>query len=555
MSFILKAANFVTVRQWRRWVELTKNPGAIQRQRLREIIGRNRATRFGRDHRFDEIRTLDEYRKQVAIEDYERLRPYIERAKSGGAAELTEDPVLMFTVTSGSTGEPKLIPVTAASKKSHHELTRFWYHRAFADHPDLMNGKFLGVVSDADEGLTAGGIPFGAASGLIFQSSPAWIRNIYAIPGEISRIEDYAAKYYVLMRLALDQKISFFGTPNPSTILKLVESADQNKEEIIRDIRDGAIAAHWEIATEIRARLALRLKKNSDRARQLEKFAGEHGALRPSEYWPGLRLIGCWKGGSVGVRLKEFSRWFGDSTPVRDLGYMASEAQMTLPISDSGSAGILDVSANFYEFVPEAEIDNAHPTILTCEELSEGENYYPILTTAAGLYRYDMNDVVRVTGFYNRAPTLEFVRKGRDVTSITGEKIHVNQWIQAMATAQHIAEIEVRHFRACADAQKSLYVFSVELPGAAGPETDRLTLLLRELDGGLAQLNIEYAQKRASGRLAAPVLWVMKPGWFERGSRSSLAGREAQFKAQLLSVTPEDPKEVLTVVELANDGK
>ena len=227
---------------------------------------------------------------------------------------------------------------------------------------------------------------------------------------------------------------------------------------------------------------------------------------------------------------------------------------MTLPISDFGAAGILDVSANFYEFIPEAEIDGAQPTTLTCEELSEGENYYPILTTPDGLYRYDINDVVRVAGFYNRAPMLEFIRKGRDVTSITGEKVHVNQWIEAMAAAQRGAGIEVQHFRACADAEKSRYVFAVELPGA-GPGIDGLTLLLRELDGGLAKLNIEYAQKRASGRLAAPVLWMMKPGWFERGSRPAKLGREAQFKARLLSVTPEDPEEILTVVELAKDAK
>ena len=554
MNFILKAANFVTARQWRRWVEFSKNPQEIQQQRLIEIVGRNRATRFGRDHRFDEIRTLGDYRKQVAIEDYERLRPYIERAKDGAAAELTAEPVSMFTVTSGSTGEPKLIPVTATSKKNHRELTRLWYHRACVDHPKLMSGKLLGVVSQADEGFTSGGIPYGAASGLIFQSSPGWIRNAYAIPRVVSEIGDFAAKYYITMRLAMEHQISFFGTPNPSTILKLVENADQNKAEIIRDIRDGAIAARWEIAPEIRGRLASELRKNPNRARQLETLAGKHGALRPSEYWPGLQLIGCWKGGSVGVRLKEFSRWFADSTPVRDLGYMASEAQMTLPISDSGAAGILDVSANFYEFIPEAEIDGAQPTTLTCEELSEGENYYPILTTPAGLYRYDINDVVRVAGFYNRAPMLEFIRKGRDVTSITGEKVHVNQWIEAMAAAQRGAGIEVQHFRACADAEKSRYVFAVELPGA-GPGIDGLTLLLRELDGGLAKLNIEYAQKRASGRLAAPVLWMMKPGWFERGSRPAKLGFEAQFKARLLSVTPEDPEEILTVVELAKDAK
>jgi hypothetical protein len=554
MGILLRAAAFLTRRQWTGWHDLTAKPQEIQDHLLFDLIKRNRATRFGRDHHFEAIRSLSDYRAQVSVGDYERLRPYIEHAQNGEAHALTAEPVLMFTLTSGSTGQPKLIPITQTTRRNHRQLTRLWYYRAFVDHPDLFSGKLLGVVSPVIEGRTAGGIPFGAASGLIYQSSPSWIQNAYATPYEIAEVKDFEAKYYLIMRLALEQDITFFGTPNPSTILKLVETVNRNKQEMIQDICDGTIAAWCNLQPKMRAALESRLRKNPARARRLESLIKNDGTLRPREYWPRLQLIGCWKGGTVGVRLKEFARWFGKTTPVRDLGYMASEAQMTLPISDSGSAGILAIDENFYEFIPESEIDSPAPTILTCAELEAGASYYLVLTTAAGLYRYDINDVVRVAGFYNQTPLIEFVRKGRDVTNITGEKLHVNQVIQAMAQAQNAAGMAVQHFRACADAEESLYSFFVELDGAM-PAQERLMQLLQELDASLRALNVEYAQKRESRRLAAPVLCVMKSGWFQRKANAALepGTRDVQLKAQLLSATPEEASEIQFVVKTASE--
>jgi hypothetical protein len=552
MRLLVKAAMFVTRRQWTRWHKLTSKPQETQDRLLLDIIERNRSTRFGRDHLFRSIRSLSEYRNQVAIADYERLRPYVELVKNGERDSLTAEPIDMFTMTSGSTGDPKLIPVTAKTRENHRQLTRLWYYRALVDHADLFNGKLLGVISPAIEGKTTSGVPFGAASGLIYESSPRWIKNAYAVPYQVCEIKDFEAKYYLIMRLAMEQDISFFGTPNPSTILKLVQSASQNKYDIIKDIHDGTITSRFDLSAQVRASLVSRLGKNLPRARRLESLIKHDGALRPKEYWPRLQLIGCWKGGSAGVRLKEFARWFAKTTPVRDLGYMASEAQMTLPVFDSGSAGILAIDENFYEFIPESEINSPAPTILTCSELEEGNFYYMVLTTAGGLYRYDINDVVRVAGFYNQTPLIEFVRKGRDVTNITGEKLHINHVIDAMARAQRASAVAVQHFRACADVEKSLYVFSVELDGVM-PSRESLLQLLQELDVGLRELNIEYAQKRESRRLGAPVLCLMKPGWFERKAEIILqrGGRDTQFKAQLLCTTPEDPDEIQFMVQSA----
>jgi hypothetical protein len=556
MSLLIKTAVLVTRLQWKRWQDLTLKPEEIQERVLRDIVRRNREARFGRDHRFESIRSLSDYRNQVPLADYERLRSYVELAKNGGSHALTAERVVLFTMTSGSTGEPKLIPITETSRENHRQLTRLWYYRALVDHPDLFNGKLLGVVSPAIEGQTPGGVPFGAASGLIYQSSPRWIQNAYAVPYEVADVKHPEAKYYLIMRLALEHDISFFGTPNPSTILKLVECVNRHKQEMIKDICDGTITAGCDLPPKMRAALAARLRKNPQRARRLESLIKQDGTLRPREYWPRLQLIGCWKGGSVAVRLKDFPRWFGNTTPVRDLGYMASEAQMTLPVSDSGAAGILAVDKNFYEFIPESEITAAKPLLLTCSELQEGELYYLVLTTPGGLYRYDINDVVRVAGFYNRTPLIEFVRKGRDVTSITGEKLHVNQVIEAMARAERAAGLAVQHFRACADTEKSLYVFSVELDGAR-PSREQLARLLAELDAGLGALNVEYAQKRESRRLGAPLLCVMKAGWFERKAHATLrdGGRDVQFKAQLLGTTPEDANEIEFVAESRNENQ
>ena len=549
MGILLKTAAFFTRRQWARWQDLTAKPQENQNHLLLDLIKRTRATRFGRDHRFDAIRSLRDYRAQVPVGDYERLRPYIDGAQNGEANALTAKPVLMFTMTSGSTGEPKLIPVTEATRRNHRQLTRFWYYRALVDHPDLFNGKLLGLVSPIVEGRTAGGIPFGAASGLIYQSSPSWIQNAYATPYEIAEVKDFEVKYYLTMRLALECDITFLGTPNPSTILKLVETVNQNKHEMIKDICDGTITARCDLRPQMRAVLTDRLRKNPMRARRLESLIKNDGTLRPKEYWPRLQLIGCWKGGTVGVRLKEFARWFGNATPVRDLGYMASEAQMTLPISDSGSAGILAIDENFYEFIPESEIDSPAPTTFTCAELEEGSNYHLILTTPGGLYRYDINDVVCVAGFFNQTPLIEFVRKGRDVANITGEKLHVNQIIQALEWSQRAISLEIRHFRVFADMEKSRYAFSVEFESVE-PSEETLSRLLVDLDAGLCKLNIEYAQKRESRRLEAPVLCVMKPGWFERTMEAlrQNSARDAQSKPQLLTGMAENPSEVLLVV-------
>ncbi len=537
---------------WNRWDRLTQNPSEVQEAFLLQLIRRQKNTAFGKDHGFASIRTSGDFRRQVPLADYERFRPYVNRIAEGAENVLTSEPPLMFTLTSGTTAQPKLIPVTQTTLDIHTRLTRLWYCRAFLDHKKCFAGKVLGVVSPAAEGKTRAGTPYGAASGLIYRASPNWIKRALAAPEEVSEIKDFTAKYYVIMRLAVEQNIAFLGTPNPSTILKLVETADGFKEEIIKDVHDGTISDKFEISKEIRRALSARLSANRERAAELEKFIRAQGRLRPAEYWANLQLIGCWKGGTVGVRLHEFDRWFPERIPVRDLGYLASEAHVSLPICDDGAAGILAVDANYYEFIPEAKMDSPDAATLTCDQLQQGCVYYIAVTTAGGLYRYDINDLVRVTGFHRRTPLIEFLRKGRDVTNLTGEKLHVNQLIESVEESLRTLGVRARHYRACADIEMSRYAIAVEF-GDALPNRDRLSQLRAEVDQHLSRLNIEYGQKRLSRRLGPPVLWIMKPGWSERQSALQRGARDTQFKARLLSHTLENPSEVWFSIEARED--
>ena len=530
---------------WRRWDRLTAAPRRTQESYLLELVGRNRDTAFGKDHGFNAIRSIAEYRRQVPIADYERHRPYVARIGKDSEPILTAERTIMFNMTSGTTGEAKLLPVTPTTRAIHGRLTRLWYSRAWLDHPACFNGKVLGMVGSPVEGRTANGIPFGSASGLIYRSSPWWIRRTLALPYEIAEIKDFQAKYYTAMRFALAQDISFFATPNPSTILRMVETAASAAHHIVKDIHDGTISGSGAIDPTARDRLATSVERSPQRARFLEQLLTRHGELRPEHYWPNLKLIGCWKGGTVGVRLQEFPRWFGTHTPVRDLGYLASEAHLSLPISDKGAAGILAIDANYYEFIPEADMANANPSVLCADELERDGVYYIVVTTAGGLYRYDMNDLVRVVDFYRQTPVIEFLRKGRDVTSITGEKLHVNQLIQAVDAAQRECGISLRHYRAFADIDRSRYALLIEL-AAIEHNRDTLSKLAGRIDENLCHGNLEYAQKRLSLRLRALVLVVMKSGWFERATAAAIHSgkRDTQYKPLLLSHTPPEAEDV-----------
>ena len=563
-----QAGHFIrlsTRRSARRFDVATADPVAVQQAKLMAILRANAGTEYGRRYGFDRIRSIADYQRAVPVVDYAAIQGDIERMTRGEKNILTAEDPVMFAQTSGTSGDPKFIPVTPTCQgREHSDVMRTWLWHARSAHPTIFDGRIVTLVSPAVEGHTPAGIPYGSTSGHMYQNIPWIVRRIYSIPYPAFLIEDYQAKYYALMRTALEQNVTFLCTANPSSILKLCEKADAFADDIIRDIHDGTLSRNFEIEPEIRTELERIYRPNPERARRLEQMrARRDGRLKPCDYWPNLALIGCWKGGTVGHYLTQFDGWFAGEgrpvPPVRDWGYLASEMRGSVPLSDEGSAGVLTVATNFYEFVPVEQVEAApnEPqawTFLTVGDVEDGRDYHIFVTTTGGLYRYDINDIVRIDGCYQKTPRVVFQRKGRGMISLTGEKLSVNQFIEAVAAAREATGVSVPHFKAEADPANNRYVIRAEFDRA--PTDSEQRAFLRTVEEHLQAINLEYRAKRESQRLAAPVLHVMREGWYERNRRELVqrGRRMFQAKTEILSPIKAETREIrhelLQIVEL-----
>src|SRR5687767_9829124 len=104
----------IAARQWprhRAFEAAARQPRGAQAQVLRRLLADNAGTLFGRHHGFGDLSAAD-YARRVPIRDYEALRSYMARAIAGERNVLTAESPLAFASTSGTTGEPKLVPVT-----------------------------------------------------------------------------------------------------------------------------------------------------------------------------------------------------------------------------------------------------------------------------------------------------------------------------------------------------------------------------------------------------------------------------------------------------------
>ena len=547
----------------KRFDAATADPVAAQRKKLMEIMRRNQNTEYGKKYNFASVKNLADFQARVPVVTYEDIKPYMDRIVRGERNILVAEDPVMFAQTSGTTGNAKYIPVTPTCQgRDHSDQMRTWIYKASQKHPGMFKGKVISMVSPAVEGHTESGLPYGSTSGHIYANMPSVVRSTYAIPYDVFLIEDYDAKYYTLMRIGVAENISLVATANPSSIIKMCEFAERFADEIIADIAAGTLKADLKIEPALRRKIEGNLPGNPARARELEACRQRrNGRLLPGDYWPNLALIGCWKGGTVGTYVDRFPEWFDPDkkgmVPTRDWGFLASEARGSIPLTDHGSAGVLTVSTNVFEFVLASELEDnqGEPdkwTFLGVESIEQDQEYYIFMTTTGGLYRYDINDVIEVVGHYQNTPTIVFKRKGRGMANITGEKLSVNQLIDAFNTVGQNLSVVVDHFKAEPDYDKSRYVFKVE---SASLSADKRLFLLQGVDKRLSELNIEYEAKRKSGRLAAPSMHVMKLGWYERQKKELAAEGKRVFQAKTVLLDAkqrfeEDAENLEAVVEL-----
>jgi hypothetical protein len=184
---------------------------------------------------------------------------------------------------------------------------------------------------------------------------------------------------------------------------------------------------------------------------------------------------------------------------------------------------------HFFEFVEKDKWESGAAEFLLLDELKDQKDYYVFVTTGSGLYRYNMNDIIRVNGFLNQCPLIVFQQKGNGACNITGEKLYENQVIDAFQSMNWNAVF----FQTLAHVAESKYVGYIEWHSAPSESLDTLS---ERMDLALQQRNVEYQDKRKSGRLNCFSLQTLQPGTFADIKRKAVASgqKEGQFKMVML---------------------
>lgn len=525
----------------------SNNPKRSQERTLRDILTISKDTVYGKEHHFAEIlaaTTADDlfrlYEQFVPVNDFEALRPYVERHKHGEENVLFPGKPSMYATTSGTTSEPKWVPMTRKYLKDvYGRMSHLWIWQFVKHRPRVFGGKVLQIVGKECEGYAPDGTLFGSVSGVLVRDIPAIIKAHYTAPACVMSIPDYAARNYTLMRLAIQHKdVTLWATANPSTILELIRTVDENIDTMIEDVEKGTLTDKYEIPAEIREELKTYIVANPYRARQLRRIKDHsvEGHLEPREYWPYLQIFSTWKCGNTKVYMDRYEKDFNfRKTAYFELGYIATECRFGFALTPDTNESVLFPHLHYYEFVEESELNSPKKHFLHPHELEIGKRYCAYVTTYSGLFRYNMNDLIEVGGHFRNTPTVHMISKVNGIVSLTGEKLYEPQFIQAVHEAEEETGVKTKFFVGFADVDESKYHFYFEFEDENTSQA-AADAFGKVVDTHLQTINMEYESKRSSFRLKDPEIHLLVSNAYSRFKASCLADgmRDGQFKFNLL---------------------
>jgi hypothetical protein len=521
----------------------SKDAKKAQEQVLRELLNVSKDTVYGKEHHFSDILEaknaedlFDRYRKYVPVNDYEDLRPYVDRHKNGETDVLFPGKPKMYGTTSGTTNVPKWIPITEQYYKDvYKHLNQLWFYTLIQNKPKVFYGKTLSIVGKAIEGAAPDGTVYGSISGIAQRDIPHFLEVVHTAPAAVFHIADYKARYYAIMRMGIEQDVTLIITANPSTLVEMQTNANEFFDEYVQDIENGTLSRRFAIPDEIRAVLEARLRPNPVRADELRQLKVRFGRVLPKHYWPHMQIVNVWMCGNTSIYLEKVRNSFPEDTVFHEFSYFSTECRAGLVLKSNTLDTVPFGHKTYFEFIHELDMESKEPRIYQFHEVKRGERYCLLVTTSAGLYRYNTSDLLEITGFYNEYPLFKFIQKVNGTINLTGEKLHERQFIDAVNNCSHEFGLPMNFFIGFADPGKSNYRFYYEFVDQTVSQ-DRAEELTKSVDTRLKEYNLEYQTKRDSNRIKAPDTSLLIKDSFEHFKAACIEKgyRDGQFKLNLL---------------------
>ncbi|MDR4517018.1 MAG: GH3 auxin-responsive promoter family protein [Nitrosomonas sp.] len=495
---------------WRPLINQTYCPQYIQDKLLKQILDKNRNTDIGKKFGFSKLKNSADFQKTVPVRHYEDLRGLIERQEDDQKPCITAEQPVMYAQTSGTTGRPKYIPILPETIKQYRRSQHCVAYAIHSAMPKTYSGKVLAIVSPTVEGYLPSGAPYGSMSGLIYRSMPDFVSANYVIPASVFEVADYELKYRLITVFAVaEENITLIATANPSTLLKIAEILKTHWTALVHEIGTGNLYG---------------LHANPQRAEALKNLHARKCVIIFADIWPNLQTVTTWTYGSCAVLIPSLQKQLNQTTRIVEMGYLSSEFRGSITVDVDRNKGIPTIHENFFEFVERDQWDNKIEEFQTISSLVKGKQYYVIVTTQNGLYRYFINDIIEVDGWYNGTPTIHFVQKGKGVVNLTGEKLYESQVIEAVNRIKLALNIDFNFFMMLGCPDLLCYTLYIAVEPFA-----QVTVLLEK---HLSDLNIEFSAKRQSGRLQQTSVCFVSKTTAEAYKKHclELGQREGQFK-------------------------
>lgn len=430
----------------------------------------------------NEKELIEKFQNKIPIVNYEDIKEFVEKEKSGESNVLLSDKIKLFELTSGSTSDVKYIPYTEKFLKSYMNGVFAWIYNLYQNNKRLFLGSSYWSVSPIlkREAVTSGGIRVGIEDDTSYfdKISAFFLNKLFTVPKEIKNIQNMEDFLLITgVFLLLSENLAMISVWSPSFLMILLDFIEKNHKMICQIVKSEDLGTEFfadknlgnkkyfqiiqkkyrKLWKKNRSKFLInyfeKYEKNilskNDKTQNLEilkknnenKIIAENKNLETklgnkivenfvdySVIWEKLSLVSCWADSDsyeIFIKLKEKLNPNKKNMNLKfqGKGLMSTECIVSFPLENVKNGSVAAYNSFFYEFiqVSDDKLENRSPKLL--DELEMGERYCVVVTTNAGLYRYNTNDIVEVTGFYHKIPIVKFVGRINSFSDIVGEKL------------------------------------------------------------------------------------------------------------------------------------
>ncbi|XP_056012730.1 GH3 domain-containing protein-like isoform X2 [Ostrea edulis] len=529
-----------------------KDVVATQNKLLLDRLKENLETQYGKEYRFSEIKSREDYVKQLPLTYISHYEPYIQQMMIGEEKILTARQPVIFAVTSGTSGKSSILPMTGRQRflffiqgisVAYHSLLK-----DFAESNNLL--KTLKFFYTPRWRKSESGILVGPNS-----SSPSnskHLLNIYTTPKAGFEILSEPQALYIHLLFGLrDKSLGMLEANFSSIVLSSFDALYQNWSDIADDIERGEVNLKLNINESVRKELNNDLTPDPQRAKEIRDIMKSGSKMGIGQLlWPECNLILAADSGSFDLPAKILRETYCKGIPIYSPLYAASEGLLGVNIwpKEHPSHYVLAVNSMFFEFIPMDHSSEDQPKTVFIDQVEKGEEYELVITNAGGLYRYRFGDIVKVIDFYHQCPVIEFKHRKGQFLNVRGEKTSESLFYQALTEVvstwfpQKLLNyccVESLLIDDKGDSYAPFYHVFLELGDETKPLTAEQTAMI---DKELCSRSYVYESFRNKGSIQPIKVYQVKLGTFEELRKFTINNTQAsanQYKVPRVLKTKE----------------